>query len=414
MAVGQMGMSHPSLAGMAAAVKSRISRVGLHYRFTAEASAFLFTCLGFVLKQKFSGLGCLDTGLLRPFRRVLIIDSSSWDVDEKLRGLLAGSGGSASAANCKLQTVYDYKCGELQFLDVTAGTVPDNRYTDRLPSLLGKGDLILFDLGYFKLTTLAAIADKGAYFLTRLLVGTGLTDPTTKSPVDLEKTLSGLDSGACEMEVLLGSGKCPGETCRLIALRVSPQVADERRRRLHREAQKKGRAASKQHLRMCGWTLFTTNVPKHWLPLEMVRALYTVRWQIELVFKQFKSVLRIHRSDTGKENRLRCELYGKLIGAVIIHRIHASATNRLWNAQRREVSMDKFYKRFQERAFTLLRLLLADVGEALQYLRDQIKHILPMCLKNRQRSRLTTLEMLEAQCDPLLAVGKFEVSKNAA
>ncbi len=171
MAIGQLGMKHPSLAGMVTAIEARISRVALHYRFSAAAAAFLLKCLCFVLQQKVSRLGQIDTKLLRPFRRVLIADSSSWDVSEKLRAVLPGCGGAASAANCKLQAVYDYKRGELGFLDVTAGTVPDNRYTDRLPGMLQKGDLLLIDQGYFKLSTLVEIVAKGAFFLTRFLVG---------------------------------------------------------------------------------------------------------------------------------------------------------------------------------------------------------------------------------------------------
>ena len=402
MTLGQLGMKHPSLAGMVTAIEARISRVALHYRFSEAAAAFLLKCLRFVLRQKFSRLGQIGTELLRPFRRVLIADSSSWDVSEKLRAVLPGSGGAASAANCKLQAVYDYKHGELGFLDVTAGTVPDNRYTDHLPGMLQKGDLLLVDQGYFKLSTLAEIVAKGAFFLTRFLVCTGLKDALTQAPIDLPKRLSRLHDNACEMDLLMGGEKHPQVACRLIALHVSEQVANERRRRLKKEARKKGRTVSERHLRLCDWTLLVTNVPPRWLPLEMVRALYTVRWQIELLFKQLKSVLRVHQSNTGKENRLRCELYGKLIGAVIIHRIHAAETNRLWNTQRREVSMEKLYKRFQERAFTLFRMLLFSVLEAVAYLRDQIKRIIPACLKGRQRSRLTTLEILEAQCDPML------------
>ena len=258
----------------------------------------------------------IDTKLLRPFRRVLLVDSSSWDVSESLRDVLPGSGGSASAANCKLQTAYDYKRGELEFLDVTAGTVPDNRYTDHLPGMLQKDDLLLVDQGYFKLQTLFEIDEKRAFFLTRFLVRTVVKDALTQAPIDLAKQLSEWDGNACEMDVLMGCEKVPHVACRLIALRVSEQIANERRRRLKKEAKKKGRAVSKHHLRMCDWTLLITNVPQRWLPLEMVRALYTVRWQIELLFKQLKSILRVHQSDTDKENRLRCELYGKLIGEV--------------------------------------------------------------------------------------------------
>lgn len=404
MAIGQLGLPQPSLAAMVTAIEARISRVALHYRFTKAAAAFLLKCLQFVLQQKFSRLGAIDTRLLRPFRRVLLADSSSWDVSEKLRGILPGFGGSAAAANCKLQTVYDYKHGVLEFLAVTAGTVPDNRYTDHLPGRLQKGDLILIDQGYFKLQTLAEIISKGAFFLTRFLVRTTLRDALTQTTIDLEKHLGKLPGNACEMAVLMGGGKLPEVACRLIALRVSEQVANERRRRLKQDAKKKKRHVSKRHLQMCGWTLLITNIPQRWVSMEMVRALYTVRWQIELLFKQLKSILRVHRSNTGKEDRWRCELYGKLIGAVLIHRIHAAETNRLWRSKRREVSMEKFYKRFQERAFSFFRKLLFSIAKGVAYLQDQLRQIIPACLKGRQRSRMSTLEILEAQYDPLLKI----------
>ena len=407
MTIGQLGMKHPSLSGMVTAIKTRISRVALHYRFSAAAAAFLLKCLHFVLHQKFCSLGQINTKLLRPFRRVLIADSSSWDISEKLRSVLPGYGGAASAASCKLQVVYDYKHGELKFLDMTAGTVPDNRYTNHLPDMLQRGDLLLIDQGYFKINTLANIITKGAFFLTRFLVHTILKDAITHAPINLAKYLHRIQGNACEVNVLMGGeGKMPQVACRLIALRVSEQVANERRRRLKKEAKKKRRSASVYHLGLCDWTLLITNVPQRWLPLEMARAFYTVRWQVELLFKQLKSILRIHQSDTGKENRLRCELYGKLIGAVIIHRIHTVENNRLWNTQNRQVSMEKLYKRFQERAFTIFCFLLFSAPKAVAYLRDQIKRIIPACLKGRQPTRLTTLEILQAQYDPKLVIEK--------
>ena len=57
MTMGQLGMTHPSLAGMVTALDARISRVALHYRFSNAAVAFLLKCLPFVLKQKIRGLG---------------------------------------------------------------------------------------------------------------------------------------------------------------------------------------------------------------------------------------------------------------------------------------------------------------------------------------------------------------------
>ena len=160
---------------MVAALSSRLSREALHQRFTAPAAAFLRHCLHPVLQHKLQSVP-IRTNLLQPFARVLLVDSSSWDVSEKLCAVLPGSGGNASTANCKLQTAYDYKQGELTFLADTAGTVPDNRYTDHLPALVNKTDLLLFDQGYFKLATVNALMAKGAFFLTRLFLDTTVHD----------------------------------------------------------------------------------------------------------------------------------------------------------------------------------------------------------------------------------------------
>ena len=81
--------------------------------------------------------------------------------------------------------------------------------------------------------------------------------------------------------------------------------------------------------------------------------------------------------------------------AVIIHRIHADINIRLWNTRRRELSMEKLYKRIQERAFIILNLLLLSLQKAIAYLQDEIPRLIKNCLKSRQRSRRTTLETLE-------------------
>ena len=109
----------------------------------------------------------IGTKRLRPFARVLVVDSSSWDVRAQLRAVLPGSGGNASTANCKIQRAYEYKTGELRFLAATAGTVSDNRYTNTLPDLLNPQDLLVIDQGYFTLQIFRAIMAQEAYFLTR-------------------------------------------------------------------------------------------------------------------------------------------------------------------------------------------------------------------------------------------------------
>jgi len=398
MTLGHVGMKHASLAGMVDAISVPMTREAMHARFTPQAEAFLGACLQYALNRGVNETQPIETALLDPFKRVLVFDSSSWDVDPHLADILPGSGGGASAANCKLQVGYEYKHGELGFFKIDPGTRPDNAYTSQLPSFLQAGELALFDQGYFKLETLSQIAQEGAFFLTRFLVKTTVRKAETSDPdpIDLENALYHLPEDTYQFQVMLGGRNgSPEVRCRLICLRVSEKVANERRRKLLKEAHKKGRTPSNTHLALCDWTLLVTNVAETNLPVEMAWRLYSLRWQIELLFKQLKSVLAIHRSQTRKNiSRLKCEIYGKLILAVLIHRTHAYLNNLFWNRARRELSFDKFYKRFQERAFSVLTQLLVSVQNALQYLAAEIHNVATNCLKLRQLSRKSTLEML--------------------
>ena len=393
--MGQLGMKHPSLAGMVEAIKIEMSREGMHHRFSSGAVEFMRRCLDFILKHNVSAFASIRADLLRHFKRILIFDSSSWNIDPKLKDVLPGSGGSASDANCKLQTCYEYKRGALSFFEITSGITPDGAYTSQLPGHVQRRDLVLVDLGYFSMKTFHEIYVLGAYFLSRLFIGIGLLYPKTLRPVDLLGVLRNIKGDFYEMQVIMGKDKETQVCCRLVCLRVSQEVANARRRRLKKTSRERGRTPSQFHLLLADWTLMVTNVPEKWLPPEMVRPFYSLRWQIELLFKQIKTVLCIHKSDTGKENRLHCEIYGKLIMAVMIHRIHADINIRLWNSKRKELSMEKLYKRIQERAFIVLDLLLSSALKATSYLQEEIPRLIKNCMKSHQRSRRSSLEIIE-------------------
>jgi hypothetical protein len=93
MTIGQLGIKHPSLAAMVDAIKSRISREGLHQRFDESAVRYIQTCSQYILKQRISQVVAIKAKLLKRFGRVMIADSSSWDVNPQVAGTFPGSGG---------------------------------------------------------------------------------------------------------------------------------------------------------------------------------------------------------------------------------------------------------------------------------------------------------------------------------
>ena len=390
MVFASWSMIAPSLEALASELEGTFSRVALHHRFTRQASEFLWKCLAWVIEHGQQFQLVLQTQLLKPFPRVLIHDSSSWDLPPSLAGVFPGSGGSASPANCKVQLTYEVKRGCLQALQLTAGNRPDQSFR---PQGLQAGDLILADLGFFSLRFFAGLARQQAYFLSRFLIGTQLWSAPTGRLMNLPTLLKKASGQAYQHPVLMGAGhRLP---CRLICLRVPALVVQQRRRRLRQTARKKGRTPSPLHLALCAWTLLVTNAPERLLPASKLYTLYRLRWQVELIFKQFKSVLRIHHCHTSRPHRLLCELYGKWIAAVLVHALHGSLNADLWNQQGQEVSFDKLWKRIQQRALSLAKASLHPLHFT-RCLLQQLPQLLRSCLKCRQPSRPSSLEQLDA------------------
>ena len=81
---------------------------------------------------------------------------------------------------------------------------------------------------------------------------------------------------------------------RLIASPLPPAQRRRARRRKQRRAKRKGRRVSARTLRLAGWwLLLTTLAATAWPAADIVR-LYRARWQVELLFKRLKQLLRAH------------------------------------------------------------------------------------------------------------------------
>lgn len=395
MTFGQLGMRFPSLGGFVEAIKTRLSREGLHYRFSKTAAVFLERCLGFVLKQEIQQKTEIETELLQPYSRVLIYDSSGWDVNPKLKEVFPGYGGVSSSAHCKIQVGYEYKKGTINCCKVCAGTDADRAFSKQILQYVQSKDLLLVDTGYFSLFLLNEVQSKQAFFISPYFSDTSLFDQDTGERIQLAEVLGYLSENTYHADIVLGS-ECKSQIkCRLVCYRLPPEVANQRRRKARKNAKSRGRLPKQATLILCDWLLIITNIPASLLPTEKVYSLYRIRWQIELLFKQFKSVLQVHKSNTSNEHRFRCELYGKLIVAVLIYRTHGFLNSGVWTIEQKEISMDKFWKRIQERAFTIMQLLIKSVNQALQYFFNEIDIFNKNCFKLKQRSRLLSLEKLQ-------------------
>ena len=350
--LAQLAAKVPELDGQEA-----VSPEAIHQRRNRRAVAFLQDLLRQALARVpvlASAVGA-EAELFREFTKVYLADSTGFGLPAQLAQQFPGAGGSGAPAGAKVQAVWDYKNSVFGHLALTPWTVPDNKYIDQVVALAQAGVLFLFDLGYFKLRAFARIAEQGAYFLSRLNHQTHLFAAEANQLLDLPRVLRSVPGSSYERAVWLGATE--RLAARLIAYRLPPAVVNARRRAARQAAKKKGYTPSKAHLELLAWNLFVTNVPATIWATDTIGAVYPLRWQIELIFKAWKSHLHLAALPTTTETPTLCYLYGRMLLVVITFALSPAVRHTLWTTQQRELSLLKLVRHFQALADRWLAVL---------------------------------------------------------
>jgi CRISPR/Cas system-associated endoribonuclease Cas2 len=305
------------LSQSAATCGCPVSPQAIDQRFTSAAATFLHDLLGHAV-QTVVTTDPVAVPLLQRFAGVYLLDSSTVVLPAALATFWPGCGGSASersAAALKVQVCLDLATGRLAGPYLQAGRANDGMApTQTLP--LPPQALRLADLGYFNLDVLRDLDTREVYWLSRLEARSVVFDQQGKRWA-LVQLLQAQPGARVELSVQVGS--VTRVAARLLAIRVPQEVADERRRKLRVAAQRKQKAPSAASLALADWTVFITNAPREVLSLDEALALGRARWQIELLFKLWKSHGQIDVSRSQKPWRVLCEVYAKLLAMVVQH-----------------------------------------------------------------------------------------------
>jgi hypothetical protein len=260
--------------------------------------------------------------LLAAFAAVYALDSTNVGLPETLAKEYKGHGGDGPKSALKLYWLINWLTGAYRAIQFEQGRKADQDMGEQFLAGTEPGALWLFDLGFFNLVFLAAIARHQSYFVCRLYAQTviSLINPAGLSlRFDLDEFLRKAPRELFEMEVELGAEA--HLKVRLILAPVPPAVAQARRRRVREDARRQGRTPRKSTLARCDWTLMVTNAPVEKLPTSAVLTIYGVRWQIELVFKLAKSEAGLARTKATNPHRVKCEIYAKLIALLLFNRL---------------------------------------------------------------------------------------------
>jgi Transposase DDE domain len=356
-------------------------------RFTEKLVSFLQVGLEHVLKQTFAAEPAA-VPLLDKFTAVEVADSTTVTLPDEFEAEFPGCGGKADSgkAAVKIQVAWEMRTGSLTKLVVGPGRQSDAKSVD-VDDPVAAGSLSIRDLGYFCVKRFCSIGEQGAYWISRWQQGTAVLDEEGER-LDLLEFLRRQPTGAAvDVSIMLGSAeRLP---CRLIALRVPPEMANRRRQAAYEKAQKHGRVPTQEHLDLCDWTIFVTNCLADLLTWKEVVVLYRTRWQIELMFKLWKSHnhLAAYRGHWTGVERMAL-LWAKLIGVVLQHWLLLTST---WTDPRR--SHWKAAQVIRDWIVTLTGAL-EDIDSLIRTLGDMATTIGSIAKKKRQSKRPSLFQLL--------------------
>lgn len=337
-----------------------ITKQSLDERFNEYAPIFLKEALEKLLEKQI--VTHVDFGEFSHFKRVLIKDSVCFDVDPSLAAAYPGSGGSASEAAMRIQFEYDLLSGRINDLSLNAFNDQDSNDSLATIELTQEGDLIIRDMGYTSLAVLQEVIALKGFFVGRLNPNISVYEfkkgcYEKLDFVKLHKYMKKHNLSTLEKEVHLGSKE--KLKVRLVIYLLPEQEVEKRLRKAAKNNKKKGgNGLSKEYKARAALNLFITNTTQEQISTDQIWMFYRLRWQIELMFKVWKSICNIHQVKKVKQYRLECYVYAKLIVIVLGWQILWRIAKVLYH---RTGELLSFYKSFK----TLLYKYLNRMKQAL-------------------------------------------------
>jgi len=270
--------------------------------------------LGFEAGQAFS-----------EFNRLILHDGSSFALHAALAEVFPGRFNAVSPAAVELHCTLDV----LQDAPITISLSPDtdseHDYRPEPESL--RGDVFLADRGYLDLTYLRDIDRHGGFFIVRAKAGlnprviTAFREDGERLKSCQDRDLKAIVSkfpkrqrSALEVEWLI-----EGEPFRLrLIVRWNPETKS--------------------------FDYLVTNLPQSKYDINMICLGYKLRWQVELLFKEWKSYTNLHKFDTEKETIAEALIWASLVASAL-KRFLAHAAEQLLEVviSTRKASMPSAY-----------------------------------------------------------------------
>ena len=232
------------------------------------------------------------------FTDIVIQDGSSFALNKQLRDAFPGRFTKNGPAAIEIHVTYSGFSDEASVVEIAPDCKAERQFLPAPASLIGK--LLLADRGYPSVAYFDAVRAHGGSFVMRLPTShnpwvraawvDGKRVPLAK-PVRLSCFIGQNAGRRMDLDVEYEHGK----NVTGFRIVVVPTVT----------------TGQKTMTRLC------TNLPRTPFSLDLVGRLYRFRWQLELLFKEWKSYANLHKFDTANEHIAAGLIWASLCVAVL-------------------------------------------------------------------------------------------------
>jgi hypothetical protein len=229
------------------------------------------------------------------FDDIVIQDGSSFALKKALSEVFSGRFTTVEPAAVEVHATYSGFADEVSAVEIAADSEEERQFLPKPETLAGR--LLLADRGYPSTTYFDDVDKHGGSFIVRLTrshnpwVAAAWLDGhrfALHKPVRLSQFIAQHTGRRMDLDVEYNRGK------QVVAFRVVVLPGNE-----------------PSMTRLC------TNLPRTPFSLDLVSRLYRFRWQVELLFKEWKSYANLHKYNTANEHIAAGLIWASLCAAVL-------------------------------------------------------------------------------------------------
>lgn len=401
----------------------QLSKQALDKRFNKHSVEFMKEIFIKFLYAQNNALTNLEGTLKTYFDRVIINDSTSFILPKEFKKKFPGSGGSGSPSSIKVQLQYDLLTGSFMNVDIFSGIKTDVEYLKTMKKYKNNKDLKLADLGYFKIDYLKRLDKSGTSFISKVKSNTSLyiKNPTPEKykvgtikrsseyiKIDIIKLVEPLAPGeTIELnDIYIGSKK--DFQSRLIITKLTKENKEKRVFNHIEGIRKKRLTLNKRRLDFNSINAYITNVSSDIIAANQVHELYSLRWQIEIIFKVWKSIFKINQVKKVKLERFMCFLYGRLIALLLSSTIVFTSKSIILEEDQKEISELKAFGNLTQYFHKLSFEIFKGEFYISRILKSVLSNFRRLGIKSKKNNKKTALDILK-----LINLKPFEAVKIA-